>query len=480
MKKILALVLALCLIFALAACGQQAAPAEKPAETPAEQPAETPAEQPAEQPTEEPAPEKPAAMSYAEFAAAAIDDPVCVECYVQAHESWWDNKVSVHAADEDGAYYIYEMACTEEDAAKLELGQKIRVSGFKGEWAGEVEIVDATFEFVDDMRFIEPADFNSVFGTEELAEHINQYFYVTGTVADKGDGAAFFYNWDNSGEDGKCDLYFDVEINGEIFTFVARRYLTEPGSEVYEAVKNLQVGDEVEITAFLYWYEGPQPHIAFIQPAASGAMTYEDYVAAAVDDPVVLELFVQAHESWWDNKVSVHAADAFGNGYYIYEMACSEEDAAKLEPGTKISVSGFKGEWAGEVEIVDAVFSFVEDGETLILEPKDFNEVFGTEELAEHINQFFKVSGTVADKGDGAAFFFNWDNSGEDGKCDLYFDVEINGETFTFVVRRYLTEPGSEAYEAVKNLKVGDSVEIEGFLYWYEGPQPHITSIAVK
>ena len=28
--------------------------------------------------------------------------------------------------------------------------------------------------------------------------------------------------------------------------------------------------------------------------------------------------------------------------------------------------------------------------------------------------------------------------------------------------------------------KVGDTVDVEGFLYWYEGPQPHITSITVK
>ena len=54
MKKILALVLALCMVFALAACGQQAAPA---AEKPAEQPA---AEQPA---AEAPAAEAPAAVS---------------------------------------------------------------------------------------------------------------------------------------------------------------------------------------------------------------------------------------------------------------------------------------------------------------------------------------------------------------------------------------------------------------------------------
>ena len=46
MKKLIAALLALVMIFALCACGQEAAPA--PAEAPAEQPAEAPAEQPAE------------------------------------------------------------------------------------------------------------------------------------------------------------------------------------------------------------------------------------------------------------------------------------------------------------------------------------------------------------------------------------------------------------------------------------------------
>ena len=97
------------------------------------------------------------------------------------------------------------------------------------------------------------------------------------------------------------------------------------------------------------------------------------------------------------------------------------------------------------------------------------------------MNQAISVSdAVVADKGDGAAFFYNWDNSGEDGNSDLYFDIEVNGGVYTFVVRRYLTAPGSEVYEAVKALNVGDTVDITGFLYWYEGPQPHITAIVVK
>ena len=48
MKKLIAALLALVMIFALCACGQQAAPAPAPAEKPAEAPAEQPAEAPAD------------------------------------------------------------------------------------------------------------------------------------------------------------------------------------------------------------------------------------------------------------------------------------------------------------------------------------------------------------------------------------------------------------------------------------------------
>jgi hypothetical protein len=45
---------------------------------------------------------------------------------VQATQSWWDNKITVYAQDQDGAYFLYEMACSEEDAAKLVPGQDPR------------------------------------------------------------------------------------------------------------------------------------------------------------------------------------------------------------------------------------------------------------------------------------------------------------------------------------------------------------------
>ena len=59
MKKIIALLLALTMVFALVACASTEKPAETPAdnqetEKPAEQPEETPAEQPEETPAEQP------------------------------------------------------------------------------------------------------------------------------------------------------------------------------------------------------------------------------------------------------------------------------------------------------------------------------------------------------------------------------------------------------------------------------------------
>ena len=490
MKKILALLLALCMVLALAACGNQTAPTatEAPAaEEPATEPTEEPAVEPAAETTEEPAvepTEEAAVMTYAEFAAAEVDSPVVIKAAVQAHQSWWDNKITVYAADQDGAYFLYNMACSEEDAAKLVPGQWIVVTGFKGEWSGEVEVVDATFELADDEAYVaDPVDATAVWGTDDLANYMNQLVTFKGlTVGDKGDGAAFLYKWDGSGEDGD-DLYFDVTLGDTTYTFTVESYLCGAGTEVYEAVKNLKVGDVIDLQGFLYWYEGPQAHVTGVMPSIAEAepvvehtfMSYAEFAAAQVDDPVTVLAAVQAHQSWWDNKISVYAADPDG-AYFIYNMACSEEDAAKLVPGQWILVNGFKGEWSGEVEIVDATFELV-DTDALIVEPVDATEVWGTDDMANYMNRLVSFKGlTVGDKGDGAAFLYKWDGSGEDGD-DLYFDVTLGDTTYTFTVESYLCGPGTEVYEAVKNLKVGDVIDLEGFLYWYEGPQAHVTAV---
>ena len=84
---------------------------------------------------------------------------------------------------------------------------------------------------------------------------------------------------------------------------------------------------------------------------------------------------------------------------------------------------------------------------------------------------------TVEDYGDGAAFAYKDADQKTD---DLYFKVSKDGETYEFCVEYYLCNEDTDVYKAVENLKVGDVIDVEGFLYWYNGINPHVTSVTVK
>ena len=74
---------------------------------------------------------------------------------------------------------------------------------------------------------------------------------------------------------------------------------------------------------------------------SEGVMTHDEYLAAAVDDEVVVETYVQAKQSWWEDKATIYAQDKDG-AYFIYNMPCSQEEYDQLVPGTKIKVTGYK------------------------------------------------------------------------------------------------------------------------------------------
>ena len=212
---------------------------------------------------------------------------------------------------------------------------------------------------------------------------------------------------------------------------------------------------------------------------SEGVMTYAEYAAADLDSEVVIEAFVQAKQSWWEDKATVYAQDGEG-GYFMYDMACSEADYELLTQGTKIKVTGYKAEWAGEVEIMDATFEIVE-GDTWVAEATDVTALLGTDELAAHMNKFVSFKGmtvapSTAPDGSEVAFLYNWDGSGQDGN-DLYFNVSLNGETYNFCVESYLCDNTTDVYNAVEALNIGDVIDMEGFLYWYEGVNPHITAV---
>ena len=216
----------------------------------------------------------------------------------------------------------------------------------------------------------------------------------------------------------------------------------------------------------------PEPEIDLFAKG-EGVMTYAEYAAADMDSEVTIEAFVQAAQSWWDNTVTAYAQDNEG-GYYLYEMTCSEEDAEKLVPGTKIRATEQKTEENGETKIVSASFEIEEDA-TFIAPPIDVTAILDTDEMIRYQNMYVKFS----DMEVVGAPVFEWDNSGTDGD-DIYFQVEKDGQAFTFMVESYLTGSGTDVYEAVKKLQKRDKVDLEGFCYWFDGLTPHITGVTMK
>lgn len=199
-------------------------------------------------------------------------------------------------------------------------------------------------------------------------------------------------------------------------------------------------------------------------------LSYAEYMAAEKDSTVTIDCYVQAHQSWWDNKITVYAQDDNG-GYFIYNMQCSETDAAKLVPGTKIIVTGTKGEWAGEIEIMNATFTFADDAnDTKVYSPVDLTSKLDSDDLINYQNQKAKFT-------DMTIKAIEYKNGGGD---DIYVTLTKDGKDYSFCVEYYLTNADTDVYKAFATINVGDVVDIEGFVYWYSNINTHITSVTVK
>ena len=239
MKKTFAIALALTMIFALFACTN----------------------------TEKPDVKGPGVMTYAEYKAAALNDKVVVETYVQAKQSWWDNKGTFYTQDKDGAYFIYEMACTEEEYKKLTPGTKIKVTGFKSEWSGEIEITDATFEIEQGSFIAKALDATSILADDEkLIAHQNEFVSLKGLTVEAYDdsGAAFAYK---NAENKTDDLYYKVSKDGKTYNFCVEFYLCGKDTDVYKAVEAFKVGDKIDVEGYLYWYNGVNLHTTSVKAA---------------------------------------------------------------------------------------------------------------------------------------------------------------------------------------------------------------------
>ena len=202
MKKILALILALVMVFALVACGTTAAPA--PTEEPkTEEPAatEVPAEEPTEQPTEEPKTEEPATVSAddIEDTMTSADGKYEIAFVTDVgqlkdksfNQGTFDG-VKLYAAANGLSYKYYQPAngdqATDDDRydamkAAAENGAKVIVcAGFMQGAAlakAAAEFTDVSFVFVDGWAMTD-ADGNPLTNTLGIAFQEEQCGYLAG------------------------------------------------------------------------------------------------------------------------------------------------------------------------------------------------------------------------------------------------------------------------------------------------------------
>ncbi len=215
-------------------------------------------------------------MTYAEYDAAALDSAVTIEAYVQAKQGYWEKEgqglASIYTQDAVGAYFIYDLPITKADYDQMTVGTKIRVKGYKIQWAGEIEISDATYEILEGNYVATAADVTALLANEaELIKKQNQFVSFKGMTVEAskdadGNDVPFLYNWDGSGSEGS-DLYFNVSVNGNTYNFVVESYLCGKDTDVYKAVQGFKIGDKIDMEGFLYWYNGVNPHITSVKAA---------------------------------------------------------------------------------------------------------------------------------------------------------------------------------------------------------------------
>ena len=199
-----------------------------------------------------------AANNYADFVAADNDAELEILMSVQGHQSWWDNKVTVYAQDDDGGYFLYEAKADEETAKKLVPGTLIKVKGYKGEWAGEVELMAATIEIVEGAgKVYDPKDISDIADDDlKMKEYINQKIAIKDLLV---------VEVNKKDSDSDPDLYITVLAKDEmLYDLCVENYLNGPETIVYQTAAKLQPGDTIDIEGFMYWYEGPNPHVTAI------------------------------------------------------------------------------------------------------------------------------------------------------------------------------------------------------------------------
>ena len=199
-------------------------------------------------------------------------------------------------------------------------------------------------------------------------------------------------------------------------------------------------------------------------------MTHAEYLAAAEDAEVVIEAYIQGKQSWWQDKARFYLQDGDG-GYFVYDLPCTEAEYNTLTVGTKIKVTGYKTQYKGEIEIDEGATFEIIPGTSWVATPTDVTALLGTDELAGKMNMLVSFKDMTVK---------SVEVSGEGG--DIYVTFTKGDAEYNFCVESYLigTGPDSDVYKTVAALEAGAVVDVEGFLYWWEGPNTQLTKVTVK
>lgn len=220
------------------------------------------------------------------------------------------------------------------------------------------------------------------------------------------------------------------------------------------------------------------------------AMTYEQFMEAEAGDEVTIEGFIAAKQSWWNDQVTLYLlTETSGEGYFVYNMACTEDENNNVyKIGTYVHIeASAKTVFAGEHEIMGDDITKVEvidaGDKTMNTTPIDVSNKLTS--LEQYQNSYFKATLTVVEyeTTDQNVVVDSSNAFGYKGSTptdDLYFTISDGTTELACCVEAYLTGSETAVHQTVQTLSVGDEVTVEGYLYWWNGANPHITSIVIK
>ncbi len=202
---------------------------------------------------------------------------------------------------------------------------------------------------------------------------------------------------------------------------------------------------------------------------------YETFLAANVDDEVEVLMYVQAHQGWWEDNgqgvMTLYGMDNYG-GYFVYNAKMDEATADSIGEGTLVKVTGIKSEWEGEVEITDATVEVYADQNPTVYPASDVSDLLGdSDKLINYLNQKVTINALEVTK---------VETKDSESDPDIYITCTSGDNEISLCVENYLTGPDSTVYKTASALVEGDVIDVEAFLYWYQGANPHVYSITVE